>query len=187
MAMGIVSDEELEKELNNGNTRIPVNGIVIPKENDHGRNNGDVNVPESLRKVIGQDSIENGRSSALALASSFGISDSSVSAYANGATSTAQYNGGNRELRKHNNKVKERIVSKARSRLISSLNHITPEKLQEAKLKDVSAVARDMSMIIKNMEPQDVENEDNKPNVNIIFYAPNTRKESEYDVIDVNE
>jgi predicted transcriptional regulator len=183
MAMGLVSDEELERELKvNGN-----HGVVTVKDRS-GRKEGDNNVPDSLRKVIAQDAIENGRNSALALARSVGVSDSSVSAYTNGSTSTASYNERNKELVEHTNKVKEQIAGKARTRLLQSLRAITPEKLQNAKLKDVSAVARDMSAIVKNMEPRDVDEAEGRgPKVNINIFAPARRKEEEYDTLVVNE
>ena len=109
MPIGIVSDEDFESELN----RISVPKKVVPSpvlnpeivEMDRpGRKEGDVNVPESLRKIIGEEALLNGRQSALGLAKMFDISPASVSAYANGATSTASYNSPNTALVSHINK-----------------------------------------------------------------------------------
>lgn len=182
MAMGLVSDEELEKELARNGTRE----IKVPAQ--HGRSPGDVNVPESLRRVIAQDAIENGRQSAMQLAESVGVSPSSVSAYSNGATSTASYNTGNKDLINHTNVVKEKIAGRARGKLLAALREITPEKLKSAKLKDVSSVARNMSAIVRDMEPQrTAEDEGRAPKVNINIFAPARKQESEYDVIEVQE
>lgn len=183
MAMGLVSDEELEKVLKNSGNRAVVN-VPLPR----GRKEGDVNVPESLRKVIAQDSIENGRQSALALAESVGVSASSVSAYANGSTSTTSYNQRNAALVNHANEVKEKISAKARTKLLVALKEITPEKLKGAKLKDVAGVARDMSAIVRNMEPKESgESGGAVPKVNINIFAPQRKQESDYEVVEVNE
>jgi predicted transcriptional regulator len=193
MPIGVVTDSEFEIELFRSKIPIQKKDLEIKgKVKDKvipGRREGDVEVPESLRKLIGAESIENGRGSALELAKSLGISSSSVSAYSNGATGTTSYNEGNKELRSHINSAKDRIVKKARSRLFSALHNITPEKLADAKLKDVSSVAKDMSAIIKNMEPSESErgDKDGKPVVNIVLYAPRMRNEGEYEVITVNE
>jgi predicted transcriptional regulator len=167
--MGIVSDSDLELEIKrngtNGNAEVRV---PVPP----GRKEGDKNVPESLRKVIAQDAIENGRDSAVELARSFGISPSSVSAYTNGATSTTSYHAPDAGLRKHVNGVKERIAGKARRRLKWALNGITEEKLQEASLKTLSTVAKDMSVIIKQMEPDEKGDTDKSTNVQVVLFAP---------------
>lgn len=183
MAMGLVSDEELARELErNGNKPI-----VVPAGSP-GRKPGDINVPDSLRRVIAQDAIENGRQSAIALAESVGVSPSSASAYANGSTSTASYNERNASLINHTNVVKEKIAGRARGKLLAALREITPDKLKAAKLKDVSAVARNMSAIVRDMEPQrTAEDEGRAPKVNINIFAPQRKQESEYDVIEVQE
>lgn len=188
MAMGIVSNEVLEKELERNGLKegeYPIIGIKSPK----GRGQGSLEVPDSLRKVIAEDSISNGRESALELAKSIGISPSSVSAYANGSTSTSSYGKRDNELVRHNNQVKERIAGKARSRLLAALHNITPDKLKTAKLKEVASVARDMSAIIRNMEPTQAQedSEKAKTQVNVVIYSPARKQESDYRVMNVNE
>ena len=188
MGMGIISDEELEKELSKDD-KVLINGKVLDKPKEHGRNKGDVNVPASLREIIAVDALENGNKSANALAKSLGISESSVSAYKNGATSTATYNGGDRELRDKVNRTKTRIVNKASNRLKSALDEITTDKLKAAKVTEISGVARDMSAIIKNMEPpaQGKEEGSGKGTVNVILYRPQQRSEDDYDVVVVED
>lgn len=201
MPMGIVSNDDFDSELNNLIPKKESNeknessesvedkfkrlGILTP---GRGRGDGNVEVPDALRRLIGIESLTDGRSSALSLANDFGISSSSVSAYSNGATSTSSYSD------KPNGKTirdaKERISKKARGKLLLALNHITDDKLACGKLTDVSAVARDMSAIIKNMD------ESTKGEVNggttmnspqFVFYSPTITKESEYEVITVKE
>lgn len=186
MAMGIVSDAELEKELQRNG--VPEKGTIeiLPDEN-RGRKPGDVNVPESLRKVIAEDHIENGRESAIRLAGEFGISASSVSAYAHGSTSTTSYKEGNPGLRSHVKQVREKIAGKARKRLGWALNQITEEKLSVAKLKDVASIAKDMSVIIKQMEPEQNEGGDRNTNVQVVLFSPQLMQEVDFPRMRVKE
>ena len=179
MAMGIVSDEDFEKEINRNNqARVEII--------ERGRGNGNKNVPDSLRKIIGETNEVDGRKEALALAKMFDISDSSVSAYANGATSTTSYNKPT-DIQNHIDKTKERIQNKARTRLFKALNHITEEKLADAKLRDVSSVARDMAAIVKDMEPESGRNGSGNNAPTFVFYAPQFRDERSFDTIHVKE
>jgi predicted transcriptional regulator len=187
MGMGVVDDEDLERELKiNGNVSNQETEIES-HEKERGRGVGTKEVPEGLRRLIAQEYIENGRESGVSLAKSLGISASSASAYAKGATSTASYQKGDSSLRQHTNAVKERIAGKARRRLLQSLHHITPEKLKEAGLKTLSAVSKDMSIIIKNMEPDEIRSEESGTKVNIVIMAPPKMREEDYNVIDVSE
>jgi hypothetical protein len=179
--MGIVSDEDFEKEINKV-TKAEI--IPLPEK---GRGNGNKEVPESLRKIIGETNELDSRTEALALARMFDISDSSVSAYSNGATSTTTYNQPNPDLKNHIDNTRERIQKKARGRLFDALKHITEEKLASANVKAVSGVARDMAAIIKDMEPEKGSNESDKQKPQFVFYAPQFRDERSFDVIHVKE
>lgn len=182
MPIGIVSDSDFDLELERSNK---VQRGEVRNKIPLGRGINHVEVPESLRKIIGETSEINGREDALNLASKFGISPSSVSAYANGATSTTTYHQSNPDLKKHINNAKEQISNKAKNRLISALDEITPEKLAEAKLRDVSSIARDMSAIIKDLEPEDkVERSETGPT--FVFYSPQMKKEDSFETIDMS-
>lgn len=151
-------------------------------------------VPESVRALLGTTAIESGNKEAKVLSSLLlghssqsnqaekPTSDSSISAYKNGATSTASYDSPDSNLKKKVDGAKIRISTKARARLLSALNHITPEKLADAKLRDVAATAQAMSAIIRNLEPP-AENTSHS-GVNFVFFAPRIRDEKNYDVID---
>lgn len=183
MAMGIVSDEEFEREISQ-RTIQKAEVIDIQK----GRGEGNKEVPESLKKIIGETSELDGRKDALGFARMFGISDSSVSAYSNGATSTASYNNPNKELKGHIDNAKERISGKARSRLFKALKHITEDKLKEANVKVVSGVARDMAAIVRDMEPEsNGKNGIDKQAPTFVFYSPQFRDERSFDIIHVKE
>jgi len=184
MAMGIVNDDELELELNKLNHSKPLASV---KEIIKGRGEGNVEVPESLRKIIGETSELDGRKEAVALAKMFDISESSVSAYARGSTSTSTYNSPTPSIVEHISKSKERISNKAKSRLFQSLKYITDEKLKaEPSVAILSTVAKNMAAIIKEMEPDQVTNNENN-GIQFIFYSPHIRKEEVFDSITVNE
>ena len=190
MPIGVVSNDELEKEL--VNVTFPVSEkkqpapVVIEPESP-GRKEGDINVPDSLRQLIGGTSKIEGRNEALALANMFGISPSSVSAYAHGSTSTASYDTPTKSIKGHINKRREVIAKKASRKLSMALESITEEKLVDAKVKDLAGIARDMSVIIKNMEPPQESNDNNNNGIQFMIYAPQFRKEDSFDVIHVNE
>ncbi len=196
MAMGIVSDKEFDSELSNvlptkdksvsregSNSGIPIQGEVV--DISKGRGVGNVEVPDSLRKVIGETHATDGRDQAVELAKQFGISPSSVSAYGVGATSTASY-----ETQPNQSvitKAKDRISKRARGKLMSALRHITEDKLGEAKARDLAGIAKDMSAVVKNMDPPDAKVPGGNSGPTFVFYSPQFRKEESFEVVVAKE
>lgn len=188
MPLGIVNDEDFQKELEDSQVPTIVNppassaeivNIPVP-----GRKNGDVNVPDSLRKIIGETAEIEGRRDALALAATFDISPSSVSAYGKGARSTSSMD--KTPGKKHILDAKQRVSKRARKRLMAALSHITDAKLQNCDAPELGQVARSMSAVIKDMEPkQEQTGEKDKPQ--FIFYSPQLRQETHYDIIAARE
>lgn len=202
MSIGIVSDADLLAELENlkspvQKTRTPSTGSVhIPEvvpsvpssKPNRGRESGDVNVPDSLRQIIGEESVINGRRAALQLASQFGISSSSVSAYAKGATSTTTYDTPKPSIIQHINKSRRRSIKKATEVMNQALGAITQDKLDYTDAKDLSGIAKDMSAIIKNLEPPaDSTKSDDTKTPQFVVYAPTFRDERSFDTINVTE
>jgi predicted transcriptional regulator len=187
MSIGIVTEDDLQRELEslNGSHKKRVPSVVVMER--PGRDKGDNNVPDSLRKIIGEESVINGRSSALQIAKQFGISPSSVSAYANGSASTTTYDSPKPSIIQHINKSRERASKKAGKVLASALQAITQEKLDYTDARDLSGIAKDMSVIIKNLEPpsSDPTTTNNQPQFTI--YAPQFRDERSFEVITVQE
>jgi predicted transcriptional regulator len=194
MAIGIVTQQDFDNELLKLSNRSsveknPEKGPILQVSEigeiqsplSRGRKSNDVNVPESLRSLIAQEHVENGRQSALELAKSFDISSSSVSAYAVGATSTKSYHDKSPALVSSLNKSKLKIVGKARNRLNMALNGITEDKLNGARVRDLASVAKDMSAIIERMEPKEVTQTENQPK--FVIFAPSFRDERSYDTI----
>lgn len=186
MPIGLVSDDLLKEELERCSgvkeSHSKVVEIIKP-----GRSKGDSNVPESLRKVIAEEALLNGRQSALQIAETFGVSSSSVSAYANGATSTTSYNSPSKSLIQHINKSRERAVKKASKTLNAALSAITQEKLDYSDASDLSGIAKDMSVIIKNLEPKQESEGETKSTPQFVIYAPQFRDERTFEVIQSGE
>lgn len=180
MPLGILSDDEFLAEL--GGASLPKDKAEV-KDIERGRGEGTNNTPDDLRKIISEDAI-NGIP-AKEIEEAFGLSRSSISAYKNGATSTATYHTPNVELAKHVNSVKEKISRRASKRLNIAFDNITPEKLEKASLKDVLATAQIMSGIVKNMETEEKVN--TGPQVQFVFMAPRVLSESDFGVVQVNE
>jgi len=157
----------------------------IVEINKPGRRLGDNNVPDSLRKIIGAESIESGRKAGLNLASHFGISPSSVSAYSHGSTGTTSYDKPNEGLLNHMNNARERIIKRARGKLLLSLNSLNQEKIESSKARDIASIAKDMSAVIKNMEDRTIQSVHEGPK--FIFYSPTIRDEKNFDIINVKE
>lgn len=189
--LGIVAEDQFERELKDCNTsQSKTAPFVHPQveiiQQDRGRGKNNVEVPDNLRKLIADDHLTNGRQSAIELASDFGISPSSVSAYANGATSTATYNKPDKTLINYLNARKSRLSNRALSKLNLALAGLTQDKLKDVKARDLAGIAKDMSVIAKNMEPENAKNGGaNAPQ--FVVYAPTIRDERSYETVIVND
>lgn len=190
MPIGIVSDSDFLAELeslSNTRPRVVPSAPVIVEKPHRGRSEGDNNVPDSLRQIIGEEAVINGRSSALQLARDFNISPSSVSAYTNGATSTKSYDTPSKSIISHINRSRARATKKAAYVMGRALSAITQEKLDYADARDLSGIAKDMSAIIKNLEPPVAGDNPDGPVQQFVIFAPQFRKEESFDVIDIKE
>jgi len=184
--MGIVSDDEFEAELNNSSVSRPAPASVIVNI-ERGRGEGNVEVPNSLRQIIGETHQTDGRQEALALAKEFGISPSSTSAYAVGATSTASYNEPVKKNADVVNDAKMRVATRARSKMMTAMKHITDDKLRDTKPRELAAIAKDMSAVIKNIEPEEKSGHNGEGGPTFIFYAPRIIEEKHFDVVHAKE
>lgn len=197
MPMMVLNDESFDKEISKFDSTKVINEVNESKEItsldllnrargqvvDIKRGRGSIlQVPDSIRALVAEEAINGASNKDTARA--FGVSESSVSAYKNDATSTKSYNSPDEALKNANDLVRDDISSQARSKLLAALDHITDDKLSEAKLRDVASVAASMSGIIKNMEPNGpaVQN-----NTQVIVYKPRMRDEDEFEIITVNE
>ena len=181
MAMGIVDDNELEKEISNTSN----NALV--KELNRGRGINSFEVPEELRKVIIDSVIENGRAETIRdLAGPLGISPSSVSAYSNGTTSTSTYNEPVKELEDHIRSKKLNISKRAIHKISKALTLMDDSKLNESSAKELSSIAKDLAQVSKNMEPSENHGPINGGPTFVVF-QPRMREEKSYETIVVQE
>lgn len=206
MPLGVVSDDEFESELKNSRVEldksgVPVIGIVdngteeippvvngVVEEQKSGRGLGTTEVPDSLRKIIAQTNLESGRAAAISLASSFGISESSVSAYLNGSTSTATYNNKDKELNSFIGNLKKKGARRAGLKLLKALDNITEEKLEEAPAGVLASIAKSLSGVVKDLEPEVANpNPGFGTGVQFVVFAPQIVQESKFPVIELQE
>lgn len=191
MPMGVVTDEDFERELANSskkpinNTPSQIEEAEIVEMEQRGRKPGDNNVPSSLRSLIGATAAVEGREAALSLARDFGISASSVSAYSKGATSTKSYHEPKKEIQDVINLRKKHASKKALLRLHNTLDRITPDKLDSLDASDLSVIAKNMAAVVKVMEPDN--HGASAPLVQFQLFAPPQREEASFDVIQVND
>lgn len=197
MPMGIVTDKDFDSELKNvqipktppvtiPSTKPPVlEGEVLPIE--RGRGNGNIQTPDSIRKLIAETAASEGREAALALGKQFGLSESSIAAYSVGAKSTATYH--DRPNSGIVDAARSAVQSRAIVKLKRALHHITDDKLKDAKPRELAGIARDMSAVVKAMEPEtpkaDGVNTGGGPA--FVFYAPKFRKEEHYETVYAKE
>ena len=181
MSIGVIDSKSFDEELEK------LTGITKPVTNivsiERGRPAGKLEIPESIRKQIASEAIISDLTGK-EIAQKYDVSQSSVSAYKVGSTSTTTYNQPNNDLVNHVDSVKSDISSNARSRLVMALEQITSEKVAGAKIKDIAGIAKDMSTVVKNMESP-IFNQQN--NTQVIVYQPRQREESDYEIITVNE
>lgn len=179
MPLGFVSDDDFAAEaaaLCGKKSSIEISEIA------RGRGNADA-VPMVVREFIASESIEaNGNHKEIGRA--LGVSTSSVSAYANGATSTTTYKDGNDRLKNHVDAIKERIIKKANSKLISALNSMTQDKLDDSDAKSLSGIAKDMATTIEKLSPKANPLSD-ETNVHLHIYSPRMKELKDYEIIDV--
>jgi predicted transcriptional regulator len=183
MPMGIVSDSQFDSELQDSSRERPTVMPTIIDMPKKGRKPGDVNVPENLRNIIGETAVTDGRDSAIKLAESFGISPSSVSAYTNGSRSTATYD--EQPDKKNIKQAREKVSVRAIHKLNLALNAMTRDKLTTTKARDLAAIAKDMSVVSKNMTGEG--DTEGRQTPQIIFYAPQFRDERSYETTVVKD
>lgn len=180
MAIGLVSDDEFlsdeEVRENAGLTRA----LALVKELEIGRG-AKSETPDFIRTLVAQEAL-NGIP-AKEVSERYNVSESSVSAYKKGATSTSTYNEPKKELRKHVDIFRERISKRASRIANGALKSITDDDLESLEPKDAIDIALKASAIVKNMAPEREEKEIG-PAVQFILYAPKLKSEEDYEVVE---
>lgn len=146
-----------------------------------GRTEGSNNRTEEEREEIAVSAVVSGT---LETAREYGINKDTVSAYKNGHRTT----GIGREkvdtsLTKKVNETKELISGAAQNKLQIAIDALTDQKIGTAKARDIAGIAKDMSVIVKNMLT-DSPLVDNRQ---VHIYQPRLREEDDFEVIEVSE
>ena len=145
----------------------------------HGRGNKS-STPEVIRELVASEAICH--ADVNELSETFNVSKSSISAYKNGATSTATYHEPDKGLALANDKVRGNIVGKAQDKLTRALDSIN--FTDDIKPQIASAIARDMSSIVKNLNPNpDILVQNNQ----VLVYKPRMKEEDSYEIINVSD
>lgn len=190
MPIGIVSDDIFDSELGSGvKDETPTHSIpeakVKQREYNGGRPPETLNVPQSIRKIIGDTAVESGRQDALEVAEFFGVKRDSVAAYSVGATSAATYNKPNEELKTHLNHTKQRIVKRAVNRLNKTFDALTEDKFAEASGPELATMAKSFAAIVKDMSPS--EERISGPQVQFVIHTPPIAREEKFATIVVSD
>lgn len=184
------SESEVSNDDSVGETDEQCSAEVLPAETDEfnrGRGKGNTEVPSGIRKLIGGSVIEEGRPAGLAIAAFLGISESSVSAYTKGATSTATYDKPDKGLADFLGNTRKKISKKAAAKLFKALHVIDEESLAKLSALEASNVAKNMSTIINHMEPPDNNKGLNINAPSMVFYVPKMVSEERFHVVTANE
>lgn len=185
--LGIMNDDEFEKELSKSSELNPSSEPIVEiKDRELGKGVGNNDVPNSLRRVIGEEAVVNGRQAALELGSMFGIKHDSVGAYRNGSTSCATYD--KQPNLSHLNSARLRISKRATEVLGKALDEITDEnRLSACSAIELASVAKSMSGIVKDMEPELPKSGSGEQQNTFIFYSPQIKTEEHYDVVNARD
>lgn len=213
MPLGIVSNLDFELERNNSDSSFSeeINGKKIDFDetdkseprtsiNDEvkipeivtsdmirsaGRHKEVTNVPQSLRKVIAEESVINGNKSARSLISSLGatLSDATISTYKSGNVSPS--NGvsvADTDLLDYINQRKGKVGKKALNKLNLALAIMDEAKLKELDAKELSGVAKDMAIVVDKMQLTKRDDEKVAP-VQFVIMAPTINSEAYYQTV----
>lgn len=178
--VNIINEEEIVRiPVDYNGDKIEISEVII-EEMQRGR--GSIpEVPSHIRNFIAEESLSG--VPAKELSKMMDISESSISAYKKGATSTASYHEPDEKLSNHVDLVRKAISVKARGRLLQAIDSLTDDKISGANAKSIASIAKDMSAVVKNLEVK--ENENDGPKVQFVFFAPKVKSESQFPVIEV--
>lgn len=182
MPLGILSDSEFQAELGKFDSTPLIEGEVINLPIP-GRKGPEV--PEVIRTIIGEDAIVNGNDSAKEITKALDISDSSLSAYKVGATSTASYQTPDQKLKGHLDNKRKLIITNSQNAILEALGQITPQKLEASKVRDLAGIVKDLSIVVSNMDEDS--GSKGSPNQPLVIFAPMIKDESSFEVINAKD
>lgn len=139
-----------------------------------------MHTPEDIKILAGALFITEGAAVAAEVS---GLSKNLTRIHGKGLTTRTRYD---EDLAEKVLEKKEELAAPAREKalniILNAMNTITPEKLEQAKLREASSVAKDMASVIEKLADK---NNNNGNSISFHFHAPRERKEDEYVVKDV--
>lgn len=138
--------------------------------------------PAIVRELIAAEATAG--ASSKVLQGAFNVSGSSVSAYKNGAKSTASYHDKDPGLVDAIDKTNESIARIATGKIMRALGAITDSKVDELSPLKAADLAQKMSNVVKNMKPDEVSKDSG---VKIVVFQPRVKEEDEFEIVQVLE
>jgi predicted transcriptional regulator len=200
----IITRDEADNLLDNENNLLNIinenlegiidNGVKINRGESgrvHGRQGkrvGDIPVPPIFREIIAVQANMPGVKQK-SLASTWGLTNSQVSAYANGRINQSNqirrngHSANDINLNKNLETTLGHIRVRVADRISKTIDYMGDEKLEDLTAKELSHVAANLGRVISSTQPR--EKQDVNLNVQTVFYSPKTEVLESYDVIEV--
>lgn len=187
--MKIITEDECKRRLENPKNILPKlkvkpfernekTEVQIKKLHNGGRRKGSTQIPSMLREIVGTaaqfDKAKN-------VAETFGISTQEAYHLKEGMRSS---NKPDPELRDKIDRNIGVIKDRALEKLMDAMGAITTDEIQNAKLLEKSAVAKDMASIMEKVSDKS-EAEDHSNQIHFHIYGPNLKSEEDFEVIDI--
>jgi hypothetical protein len=184
MPLGIVTDDVFESEVKKEKPPVGEIKILPPK----GRGSDNPNTPDSIRRLIGDNTLSEGFADSHELAAAFGISHQTANAYSNGDTSLRTWGDKDNPLKGFLEGRRKKIARRASSAVLRAIEGITDDKLGEAKAVELAGIAKALSGVVKDMLPtENVGNTNVNTAVKLIVHVPQQTKETAFDTITVEQ
>lgn len=181
--------DELENEDNLVN-RLAIDGLKINRgkidSGVSGRRPGDVNVPPICRELIAVQSVIGMEG----LEEKFGISKESINKYEKGRVSSLEQiekrgkSKSDRELEKNLDTMLGRVRDKALDRVMEAMELMDGDKMKACNAKELSQITSNLARVVAATTPKQ-DNGNTNTQFNTIIYAPESKKESDYEVVQV--
>lgn len=143
-----------------------------------GRTVGATQIPDALRGIIASHTT---LTSSVQAARDFGISTSAAYSMSQGYRGgMAPSNNFDQKIIDKRNELLDSAADKAMDKMLLAIGLINNDNLKDAKVRDISAVAKDMASIVEKVRAK---NDDGKKQGNIVIVAPTLRDESHFQVV----
>ena len=180
-----ISKDEAEQRLNNKSNTLVKHGTVWLGSNGHILNGERAS---NVKKLDDNTKLLVGALAQIVphaqVGREFGLNQHRVGQIANGKVDGDREKGyfKDKDFAAKLEDIKSSVTERALNKVMDTLGLVTNEKLEKIPVQEIATVAKDISVIVRNVTGNDV----SRPNVaQVILFAPNTRKEESYESIEV--